>query len=869
MEQKLLPFVWSNAKSDTLKTLFLTFLTFPVIYISLEIPKIIVNRALGAGKEPVDFPVTYFGVALDQIDYLLILCLLFITMIVANNGLKFFLNVQIGRTSERMLRRLRYHLYENVMRFRIKRFQHMKQGEIVQSIMGEVEPLGGFFGEVISTPVWQGGMLIVYMTFIIMQDFWLGLAAIALYPVQGFLIPKLQKRVVQLNKERVANVRKIADNVGESVGAIEEIHASDTARWHLAQVADRLHESYRIRLEIFNRKYLIKGLNNFMIALTPFAFYLFGGIQVINGNLEIGSLVAVLAAYKDVAGPWKELLNYFQRWSDLNSRYELVIDNFSGEEVYDRQRVYGVEGEDARTLTGDVEIRNASFGPASSGLVGATCKAPGGKVTAVMGGEDGARDVLLKMMAGLIQPENGRAMIGGAEIAEASMPVVGRSVAFVANDAAFFAGTMRENLTYSLRKSAAMLTEDERQDAAERLREALHTGNFAATPFGDWTDYEAAGVAGPQELNRRIVELAEKVGLAEELYHMGLQTRMNPEEHPQIAQRILEARDQLREAAAEDATVADIVEFWDVERFNQNASLLENVLFGMPTEPKASIAEYAEDPKTLAMLDASGATKTLLKTGLGIAEQLVELLGAVDEDSSLLDSFTDYSKKDILASAEIVEAARMKSDYEPKDDARRILLSFALAFVPVRDRLDAVDDEIEAELLAARARALEETRDSADFVAFGEERYSPALSLSENLLDGKRRYDRRSAWRRFDGFLEEAIERRGLRPGITEVGLSAPLTAGGGGLSAASRRRAALVRALLKQPQTLILDGVAGGGGDEDTRLREAIRGEMSGRTLVLAVNDVDAARLCDHLIRIGADGSTKEGEPSSLVDSV
>lgn len=869
MDQKLLPFVWQNAKVDTIKTLCLTFMTFPVIYISLEIPKIIVNRALGAGKEPVDFPVTYYGVSLDQMQYLLILCLLFITMIVANNGLKFFLNVQIGRTSERMLRRLRYRLYENVMRFRIRRFQHMKQGEIVQSIMGEVEPLGGFFGEVISTPVWQGGMLIVYMTFIILQDFWLGLAAIALYPVQGFIIPKLQKRVVILNKERVANVRKIADNVGESVGAIEEIHANDTARWHLAQVADRLYESYRIRLEIFNRKYLIKGLNNFMIALTPFAFYLFGGIQVINGNLEIGSLVAVLAAYKDVAGPWKELLNYFQRWSDLNSRYELVVDNFSGDDVYERDRIYGADGEDGRPLTGDVEIRNASFGPGSSGLVQASCKAPSGGFTAVIGGEDGGREVLMKMMAGLVQPESGRAQIGGAEISEITMPVAGRSLAYVANDSVFFAGTMRENLTYSLRKSPAMLTDDEREDAVERLKEAEQTGNFAASPFGDWTDYAAAGVDGAADLNRRMVELAGKVGLAEELYHMGLQTRIDPARHPEIAAQILEARDQLREAAAKDETVADIVEFWDPERFNQNASLLENILFGMPTEAKASISDYADDPKALAVLEEAGAIKPLLKIGLSIAEQLIELLGSVDEDSSLLDSFTDFAKKDILASAEIVEAAKMKADYEPKEEARRILLGFALAFVPVRDRLDAMDDAEEAEILAARKKALEITRDSPDFVAFGEERYSPALSLSENLLDGKRRYDRRSAWRRFDGFLEEAIDKRGLRPGVTEVGLSAPLTAGGGGLSAASKRRAALLRALLKRPAYLIVDGIAGGGGEDEDRLRAAIREEMQGRTVVIAVNDVDAARLSDHLIRIGPDGTTKEGAPSSMLESV
>ena len=865
MDKNLVRFVWTYGKWDTIKTLIVICLMFPVIYISLEIPKIIVNKALGAGNTPVEFPVEFLFVEMDNLTYLVSLCIIFITMIVLNNWLKYVQNVQVGLTSERMLRRLRYHLYENVLRFRIKRFQHMKQGEIVQSVMGEVEPLGGFFGEVISTPLREGGMLAVYMTFIFLQDPVLGAAAIALYPIQGYIIPKLQKRVVQLNKKRVGNVRKIADNLGESVGAIEEIHANDTARWHLAQVADKLYENFSIRLAIFKRKYLIKGLNNFMIALTPFAFYLFGGIQVINGNLEIGSLVAVLAAYKDVAGPWKALLNYFQRWTDLNSRFELVVENFTVDGlVYDRERVYD---ENPTPLVGDVELKNASFGPGSSGLNGASCTAPQGKFTGVLGGEEGGRDLIMKMMVGLVEPEGGRVTIGGTQVTEATMPAVGAAVAFASGDNAFFAGTLRENLTYSLRKSAFMLTDSDAEEAADKLKEAQITGNFAADPMGDWTDYAAAGVETQAELDARIVELAAKVGLAVELYSLGLQSRINPADHPEIAEKIAGARNTLRDSAAQNRELADLVEFWDDGSFNQNASLLENVLYAMPIKARASIADYAEDDDVLAVLEESGADKPLVKAGLSIAEQLVELLGAVDEDSSLLDSFSDYSKKDILASAEVVEKFRMKSDHKPTDEERRLLLSFALAFIPVRDRLDAVDDEVEAQLLAARAKAIPLTQDSDKFVSFGADQYSPALSLSENLLHGKRRYDRRSAWKKFDDFLEDEIERSGLRDGITAVGLGAQLGAGGAGLSASSKKRSALIRALLKRPEMIVVDGVAAGVSPEDIAIREAIVAEMEGKTVVMSLTSDDAARNCDHVIMVSDDGTAKDGAPASMLE--
>ena len=60
---------------------------------------------------------------------------------------------------------------------------------------------------------------------------------------------------------------------------------------------------FSIRFELFQRKFMIKFLNNFLSQLTPFLFYMIGGYLAITGRLDIGTLVAVIAAYKDLPGP--------------------------------------------------------------------------------------------------------------------------------------------------------------------------------------------------------------------------------------------------------------------------------------------------------------------------------------------------------------------------------------------------------------------------------------------------------------------------------------------------------------------------------------------------------------------------------------
>ncbi|MEP3303326.1 MAG: ABC transporter ATP-binding protein, partial [Roseibium sp.] len=318
MEKSLFSFIWKFSAKQQIFILLVTVLSYPVSYVLLELPKLIVNDAVQGD----DFPRDIFGFEFDQISYLLLLCIGFLGLVVLSNSLKLYINVYKGRLGERMLRRLRFELFQRVLRFRLPHFRKVSSGEIIPMITSEVEDVGGFIGEAFALPAYQGGMLVVQLGFIFMQDPLLGLAAISSYPVQGYVIPKLQRKVILLSRRRVKNVRLIADKVGESISGVPEIHANDAAAWHSADLSDRLYENFKIRYEIFNRKYFIKFLNNFMNQLTPFFFYLIGGYLVIEGNLSIGALLAVIAAYKDLAGPWKELLAYYQLVADVDVKYQ-------------------------------------------------------------------------------------------------------------------------------------------------------------------------------------------------------------------------------------------------------------------------------------------------------------------------------------------------------------------------------------------------------------------------------------------------------------------------------------------------------------------------------------------------------------------
>src|SRR5438876_12303573 len=101
-------FILRHSRREQIYLVVVTLLSFPFLYYSLELPKVIINQAI-AGK---NFPRELLGLELGQISYLGVLCGIFLALGLINGWFKYHLNFRTGRVGERSLRRLRYHLFQ-------------------------------------------------------------------------------------------------------------------------------------------------------------------------------------------------------------------------------------------------------------------------------------------------------------------------------------------------------------------------------------------------------------------------------------------------------------------------------------------------------------------------------------------------------------------------------------------------------------------------------------------------------------------------------------------------------------------------------------------------------------------------------------
>src|SRR5260370_3679729 len=78
-------------------------------------------------------------------------------------------------------------------------------------------------------------------------------------------------------------------------------------------------------------KFVAKFWNNLLSQATPIAIYQLGGYFAITGRMDVGGVVGVLLAYKDLPSPIKELIDWDQQRQDVQIKYEQVIDQFQPE----------------------------------------------------------------------------------------------------------------------------------------------------------------------------------------------------------------------------------------------------------------------------------------------------------------------------------------------------------------------------------------------------------------------------------------------------------------------------------------------------------------------------------------------------------
>ena len=891
MERSLFSYIWRHSRPEQVVFLLLVFLAQIFYFMSLTVPKSVINNGIqgNAFKTSKTIPflvweldltaifpgrvIRFFdGFQVDQLQYLVVMSFVFLGAVIVNGLFKKTINTQKGRMGERMLRRLRYELYDRILRFPPAHFRKVKQAELATMVKDEVEPLGGFIGDAFVQPMFLGGQALTAIIFIMMQNWLLGIIVIVLLAVMS-IIPRLRKPVLVLGRQRQISARQLAGRIAETADGVHEIHIHGAANYERADISERLGLIFKIRFDLYQKKFVAKFWNNILSQATPFAIYLVGGYFAITGQMDVGAVVGVLLAYKDLPSPIKELIDWDQQRQDVQIKYEQVIDQFQPEGMMPPELQSIPDGPppplgNQLALVGVVvtedgrvkQLDTLSLTLSTSSRV------------AVIGGSGSGKEVLGQVLARQTLPASGTIRIDGKDFFQLPESVIGARLAYVGQDTYLFPLSVRDNLLFGLKlRPVAPAAYDE---ATKVIREAFwkeseRAGNPAFDPNADWVDYELAGATGPADLLPCMVRTLKQVELDEDIYSLGLRGTVDAALRPDLAEKILKARHTLHEHL-QDGTYAGLVEPFNNDHYNKNLSVAENLLFGTALGKQFDGDNLAADPYVMSVLRKTGLDVDLQRMGLSIAETMVELFSGLSPDNPLFEQYS-FISADELPNVRLLLQRLGGKGIEAVPEADRIrLMTLPFRYIEARHRLGLIDAAMEERILGAR-RAFAEglpanLRDAVEFYDF--ERYNSSATLLDNILFGRVVYGQAQAENRIRTLLTEVMSELHLRDSVIEVVLEYNVGVGGKRLPASQRQKLGIARALIKRPQLVVVnEAVAMFDGRTQDRIRDNILADASERAcgVFWIANRPSQAQPFEQVVVMQGGRVVAQGSPSDL----
>jgi len=235
--------------------------------------------------------------------------------IVLSEGLvKLLMNIYRGWVGEKAVRALRLAASALVDSMPEQRATASVQGVEISLILAEPEPIGGFVGIAFSELVLDLGILLSVFGYMFFMQPFLAMVCFAIFIPQLVFVPLMQRAINRRVRSRIAVLRQASAGV-----LLTGTHDVERA---LKQEL-RFAEIFQLNLGIFKLRYSMKFLMNLTHNFGKVVVLGVGGWYVINGEAEVGMVVAFVSGLNNVRDPWGDLVNWYQDMMVTLAKYRI------------------------------------------------------------------------------------------------------------------------------------------------------------------------------------------------------------------------------------------------------------------------------------------------------------------------------------------------------------------------------------------------------------------------------------------------------------------------------------------------------------------------------------------------------------------
>jgi len=355
----------------------------------------------------------------------------------------------IGRLGGKVVLELRRRLFEHFLRLPIAFHEHYTSGRVISRQVSDIDSISDLFEDGLDTLVSAVFTLLLVGTGMLLLDWELALV------IMGGSIPLLWLSA-WFRRESALSYRRTRETIAQVI-----VHFVETFGGIRAVQAFRREDRNEEIFTIFNQDYANASLRAARLLAIFFpgvtlvgklatgAVLLYGGLRVIDHQMQIGILVTFLLYLQRFFEPLVDLSQFYSNFQSAGAALEKisgVLDEApSVPEPDDPVALPEVSSEARGGRTATFESVRFGYRQAVV-LPGLSLTIPAGQTVAIVGATGAGKTTIARLLARMYDPDEGRVLLDGIDLRQLSERGLRREIILITQENFLFGGSIAENI---------------------------------------------------------------------------------------------------------------------------------------------------------------------------------------------------------------------------------------------------------------------------------------------------------------------------------------------------------------------------------------------------------------------------------------
>ena len=353
----------------------------------------------------------------------------------------------VGWVGQRALQDLRQRIYSHLQAMSIGFFTRNKPGVLISRLTNDVQALDSLVTDgvvtLISSTLTLGGVIVILLAL----DVPLALVTFLTFPLlaaASVVFRIASAGAYRATREKIANITAYLQ---ETLSGVRVVRSFGQERRHINRMSELNEENRQanMRTVYLNASYF--PAVELLSAIGTAAILLYGGYQVIDGNIEVGILVAFVGYLNQFFDPIQQISQLYTTYQQGMAALDKIFDLLdTAPDMTDKQGAL-----DPGEIRGELRLDDVSFSYASNGdwaLADIDLMVPAGQTVALVGETGAGKSTLAKLVARFYDPQRGRISVDGHDVRDLQARALRRRLGIVPQEGFLFSGTVRENIAF-------------------------------------------------------------------------------------------------------------------------------------------------------------------------------------------------------------------------------------------------------------------------------------------------------------------------------------------------------------------------------------------------------------------------------------